>query len=575
MDINGKKYDVVIFGSGIAGSLTALPLAQEGFKVLVVELQGHPRFVIGESTTPTMSLHMRELSKKYNIPELYYITQYIEGKEPKGHCDFPKSHFWFSWNQEGKEHKLEDELMMEVLPPPIGPDVHMMRKITDEYMVSLYPKYGVDYVDFTSLEDYADNGDGYDLKLLHRKKNEKSAVKARYIVDATGHATFFAKKLGYLVEKEKMTHKTKTATIYNHFKLEDLPMIDNLLDGNSKYFRIKRHYGTQHHCFPGGWMWVIPFGRELVSVGLIFDRNHIESNMNLSPEEEFYSFIKKYPTIEKHLGKLVPMGTFVRKNPTQIQSTHVVGDRIILTPHASSFIDALYSTGMVQSASFIRNFIPVISKALRDNDFNKKHFQPIEDAFFRDIKRTDLLVSASLESFRHPETMKQMIKMWGCGAMYQVFSAMFVGGEGVDPRFPSLLGGNQKDYEEALLKIWDLLFRTRDADQHEVARQIQEIVDDHLLIYPDKNTYDYETRGVGTGKPCKMLSGPTVGAMIEKFIKNTSEYLPSDWEKGVETRKQAFFEMMNDYYGNLDTKNKDNEEFLKFTREDWYYSDKF
>ena len=53
-------YDVVVIGSGIAGSSAALVLSRAGLKTLVVEHKNHPRFAIGESTIPTTTLLLHQ-----------------------------------------------------------------------------------------------------------------------------------------------------------------------------------------------------------------------------------------------------------------------------------------------------------------------------------------------------------------------------------------------------------------------------------------------------------------------------------------------------------------------------------
>ena len=65
-----KEYDILIAGSGFAGSLLALILDRCGFRVCLVEKYRHPRFAIGESSTPIADMVLRELSKRYDIPWL-------------------------------------------------------------------------------------------------------------------------------------------------------------------------------------------------------------------------------------------------------------------------------------------------------------------------------------------------------------------------------------------------------------------------------------------------------------------------------------------------------------------------
>ena len=44
--------DVAVIGSGFGGSLTALALRARGQRVVLIERGRHPRFAIGESSTP-------------------------------------------------------------------------------------------------------------------------------------------------------------------------------------------------------------------------------------------------------------------------------------------------------------------------------------------------------------------------------------------------------------------------------------------------------------------------------------------------------------------------------------------
>src|SRR5438445_12267930 len=63
-----QHFQIAIIGSGFAGSLMALIAQRLGFSTLLVERQRHPRFAIGESSTPLANLLLEEIADEYDLP---------------------------------------------------------------------------------------------------------------------------------------------------------------------------------------------------------------------------------------------------------------------------------------------------------------------------------------------------------------------------------------------------------------------------------------------------------------------------------------------------------------------------
>ena len=61
------SYDVAVLGSGFAGTLIALIARRIGHNVLLVERGRHPRFAIGESSTPLANLKLAVLCHRYGL----------------------------------------------------------------------------------------------------------------------------------------------------------------------------------------------------------------------------------------------------------------------------------------------------------------------------------------------------------------------------------------------------------------------------------------------------------------------------------------------------------------------------
>ena len=68
--------DVAIIGSGFAGSLMSLMLARLGRSCVVIDRQSHPRFAIGESSTPLADMALRDIARRYDLPRLAPLSKY-------------------------------------------------------------------------------------------------------------------------------------------------------------------------------------------------------------------------------------------------------------------------------------------------------------------------------------------------------------------------------------------------------------------------------------------------------------------------------------------------------------------
>ena len=68
--------DVAVVGSGFAGSLVALALRQRGRRVVLVERGRHPRFAIGESSTPLANLLLEEFADRYDLPRIRAFSKW-------------------------------------------------------------------------------------------------------------------------------------------------------------------------------------------------------------------------------------------------------------------------------------------------------------------------------------------------------------------------------------------------------------------------------------------------------------------------------------------------------------------
>ena len=65
-----------MIGSGFAGSLVSLALTRRGRRVAMIERGRHPRFAIGESSTPLANLLLEELADRYGLPRIRLFSKW-------------------------------------------------------------------------------------------------------------------------------------------------------------------------------------------------------------------------------------------------------------------------------------------------------------------------------------------------------------------------------------------------------------------------------------------------------------------------------------------------------------------
>ena len=69
-------FDIAVIGSGFGGSLIAMIAKRLGRSVVLLERGQHPRFAIGESSTPVANLLLEELARRYDLPRLLPLTKW-------------------------------------------------------------------------------------------------------------------------------------------------------------------------------------------------------------------------------------------------------------------------------------------------------------------------------------------------------------------------------------------------------------------------------------------------------------------------------------------------------------------
>jgi tetracycline 7-halogenase / FADH2 O2-dependent halogenase len=402
-----EAYDVVIIGSGVSGSVTALLLSKLGYRTLMVEKGTHPRFALGESATPVMSKKIRNLGKVYDVPELIDLSSYdhIMATQDPLLCGPKELFHYFVHDPAQTEAKVNGRYREIVVQTP-EVDTQFLRSALDQRLVQYAIKYGSEYVDMTELLDLEFNDDGVRLRLQH-KDADTYEIKSRFVIDATGFRSLLSRKFDLKIPDAELDTPLRSRCIFTHFenvgRLEDAIVYD---ESFNKRLKVDRLRATQHHCFDGGWYWFIPFDNGVTSVGINLDMHKYPMN-GLSAEEEFWSFTRQYPIVNAMLKGRKAILPYAKTGALQFRTRQAAGGRWALLPAAAVGIDAWFSTGLGMNLISIHRLIEALhGRVFPNNDFDVAHFKHYEDSLFREWYYITRMVDGIYKSFKHFDVFK-------------------------------------------------------------------------------------------------------------------------------------------------------------------------
>lgn len=405
-------YDVIVLGTGFGGGVLAALLAKYGKKVLMIERNTHPRFAVGESTIPQMTLSMRILSIRHQIPELDHMTSALRiRKHISSNCGV-KRNFGFVYHRPGQPQIAEEANQVGAT---YGEDSesHLLRQDIDAHYFYTAVRYGAVPLQNVQIKDV--EIDEREVRIFDHKGG---VHRGRFLADGTGYDSIMAKKLWLRDAPDRL--RTNCRSLFTHMVGVE-PYDDHVAPRGAHGMPQRWHQGTLHHIFDGGWLWVIPFNNhdattsQLCSVGLQLDSRRFPRPADRTPEEEFRDFLQKFPSIAPQFSRARAVRDWVSTGRLQFSSKRTIGDRFALLSHAAGFIDPLFSRGLGNTCDVNAALLEELLVALDDDDLSAARFAKVEALQQALIETNDKLVAASYIAFRDYELWNAWYRIWVMG----------------------------------------------------------------------------------------------------------------------------------------------------------------
>lgn len=365
-----RPFDVVILGSGFAGSLLGLLLQKRGLSVLVIDRQQHPRFAIGESSTPAADFILESLCAEYDLPELKPLCRYGSWcrSQPSISRGLKRGFSYFHHREgepfiPGPDH--ERELLVAASAHDEVGDTHWYRADVDAFIARLFVEAGGQLWEETTVESIMT---GPVWQLSCERQGVTTRVEADFVVDGTGGDSALVKSLGLTSEAGSLS--THSRSLFGHFHgvrhWGDL-LTESGVDQTDHPYPCDQ--AALHHIIDGGWMWMLRFDNGITSVGWSLDPRRHPLPAKLTPQQEWAQLLSRYPSVADQLRDARPALPFTAEMPLirtgrlQRLVSQAAGANWALLPHTAGFIDPFYSTGIAQSLLGVESLAAILSQS--------------------------------------------------------------------------------------------------------------------------------------------------------------------------------------------------------------------
>lgn len=342
------NYDTIVIGGGPAGSTAATIIAQQGFRVLLLERDAEPTFKIGESL----------------IPATYWTFKRIGMLEKLRASHFPQKYSVQFFTRTGKATK--PFYFFESNPHESAVTWQVLRSEFDQMLLDNAAEAGVEVRRGVGVRQVLFEGDKAVGVVTQDSKNGKSqdnhheTIHGTVIVDSTGQRSLIGRQLNLNTIEPNL----KKVSLFTHF---EGGYRDNGVDEGATLIL--------HTKDKDSWFWSIPLPYNRTSVGVVGDLDYLLQNRRdndgkLNAQKIFEEELEKCQPLKERLEGANPLFPIQTTKDFSYRASRIAGDNWVLIGDAFGFLDPVYSTGLFLALKSGEMGADVIIQAFNDNDFS-------------------------------------------------------------------------------------------------------------------------------------------------------------------------------------------------------------
>jgi FADH2 O2-dependent halogenase len=397
-----RSCEVVIVGSGFAGSLLARVLAVLGYDVVLLERGTHPRFAIGESTTPLANLSLERIGERYGLADCWQMATHGRWMEHLPHLRRGLKRGFTYYRHHPHEpfadRGLDSErLLVAASPEDALSDTHWLRADVDHHLVRMAVESGVEYRDRTDVTR-AEIAAG-SSRLWGTSDGEPFQLDARFVIDATGPGGLLARQLG--IPSALDATVSRAGIVFSHFDGVALmhDVVPGLPDGP-----YPDDWAAVHHLIDEGWMYSLRFDDGVTSAGFMLTPRGAATlrATYAEPVAMWSELLARYPAIGRAFAGATPTMRIAALAQVQHRLARGAADGWAMLPHAYAFVDPLFSTGIAWGLRAVERLALAFEDAVAGTRLpDARTLARYDAALAAEADQIDLVVAGAYEAIAH------------------------------------------------------------------------------------------------------------------------------------------------------------------------------
>ena len=340
MNSNGHPYDAIVVGAGPAGSAAATVLAMNGRRVAVIEREKFPRYHIGESMLPYCYFTLARLGMVEKMQKSHYPKKYsVQFVSENGKASTP---FYF--------HKHLDH--------PAAQTWQVVRSEFDHLLMNNAREKGAEVFEETTVRELIQEGDAIRGVRAVAKDGSTKEFRAPITIDASGRDALAVTRNRWKV-RDPYLNKIALWTYYKGAVRD--PGVD---EGAT----------TVAYVPEKGWFWYIPWPNDVVSVGIVAEKDYLFDGSTRDPAEIFQREVKNNTWIEEHLAPGTRCDDYRTTGEYSYRSEYCAANGLVLCGDAFAFLDPVFSSGVFLALRSGELAGDAVEAALQAKDYSAGQF---------------------------------------------------------------------------------------------------------------------------------------------------------------------------------------------------------